>query len=401
MRKERWACIVAHRRMGKTVGCIADLVDHALRTTKENARFAYIAPLFTQAKDVAWLYVKQYATLIPGVSINESELRADFPNGARIRLYGADNYDRMRGLYFDGAVLDEPADFPVNAWPVVIRPALSDRKGWATFIGTPKGKNGFWKIYEAARKDPAWYSAIHRASETGILDKEELTSARAVMGDGMYEQEYECSFESALVGSYWGAELATAREDGRITSVPHQRGISVVTAWDLGMGDSTAIWFAQFVGRERRIIDYYECSGVGLDHYAKVLQDKGYLYGDHILPHDVRVRELGTGKSRLEVLQELGIHNISIAPQLRLDDGIQAVRMSFDDTWFDEHKCELGIEALKQYRASWDEKGKTWRGRPEHDWTSHAADAFRYLTIGHREISSWGKPLRRNLKGMA
>jgi len=400
-RTQRWACVVAHRRAGKTVACIMDLIDAALRADKPDARFAYVAPFYAQAKDIAWQYAKRYGGAVPGAAINESELRIDFPNGARLRLYGADNYDRMRGLYFDGVVLDEPADFPVDAWPMVIRPALSDRKGWATFIGTPKGKNGFWDIYRDAVKDTDWLDLMLKASDTGLIDDDELESARRAMGSDRFEQEYECSFEAAIHGAYWGGEMRQAAKDGRITSVPHERGIQVVTAWDLGVGDSTAIWFAQFIGRERRIIDYYEASGVGLDHYVKVLQDKPYLYGSHILPHDAQVRELGTGKSRLEMLASMGVNGVEICPQLRLDDGIQAVRMSFDNTWFDAERCERGIEALKQYRPGWNDKGKTWKALPEHDWTSHAADAFRYLTVGYRPLAdSWGKPLRRNIKGI-
>ncbi len=401
-RKQRWVCVVAHRRAGKTVACVADLVDAALRTPRDDARFAYVAPFYAQAKDIAWEYLKGMVRPIPGVGINESELRVDLPHGPRIRLYGADNHDRMRGIYLDGVVLDEHADFPANAWPAVIRPALSDRKGWATFIGTPKGKNEFYQVYRDGLNDPEWLTLCLRASETGLIAPDELDAARRAMGRDRYDQEFECSFEAALVGSYWGAEMRKAAEEGRIGKVPHERGIQVVTAWDLGVGDSTAIWFAQFVGRERRIIDYYEASGAGLDHYVKVLQGRGYLYGRHILPHDARVRELGTGKSRIETLASLGVHNVDICPDLFLDDGIQAVRMSLDATWFDAERCERGIEALKGYRASWDEKGKTWRGRPEHDWTSHAADAFRYLTLGYKPMTgTWGKPLRRNLKGIA
>ena len=400
-RKERFACIVAHRRFGKTVGAINDLIRDALTIDRPEVRVGYIAPFYRQAKAVVWDYAKRFTAVIPGVVINESELRIDFPNGARLRLFGADNYDAMRGLYFDAVVLDEPADFPANAWPTVIRPTLSDRKGKATFIGTPKGKNDFWDIYANAKNDPAWFCTMLKASQTGVLDDEELTDARKTMGEERYEQEFECSFEAAIMGSYYGLEMRKADEEGRIGKVPPEPGIKVITAWDLGVGDSTAIWFAQYVGRERRIIDYYESSGVGLDHYAKVLQDKGYIYGSHILPHDVRVRELGSGKSRLEILAGLGINNVEIAPQIGLDDGIQATRLSLPLTWFDEAKCSRGIEALRQYRIDWDEKGKTWRGRPLHDWTSHGADAFRYLSIGYKATDGWSKPMRRNLKGIA
>ncbi|MEM1353155.1 MAG: hypothetical protein AAGF27_12480 [Pseudomonadota bacterium] len=311
-------------------------------------------------------------------------MRIDFPNGSRYRLFGADNYDGMRGLYFDDAALDEPADFPANAWPTVIRPALSDRQGCATFIGTPKGKNDFWDISERARKSEDWFYALHRASETKLLPQHELSAALAEMGEDRYAQEFECSFEAAIIGAYYGREMGRATREGRVSGVPYDPSLPVVTAWDLGMGDSTAIWFAQFAGQERRLVDYYETAGAGLDHYVKVLKEKPYLYAQHILPHDVEVRELGTGKSRREVLSGLGLNDILVAPKLPVDDGIQASRAFIALSWFDEQKCRRGIEALRQYRRDYDEKGRTFRSRPLHDWTSHGADAFRYLVTGYR-----------------
>jgi phage terminase large subunit len=401
-RTERFACLVAHRRCGKTVAAVNDLIRDAFVIRRENVRVAYIAPYYNQSKAIAWDYVKQFTAPIPGIKYNESELRADFPNGARLRLFGADNYDSMRGLYFDAVVLDEPADFPMSAWPTVIRPALSDRKGKATFIGTPKGKNEFWDTYHNAQTDPNWFCAMHKASETGILDQEELDEALRTMGEDRYAQEFECSFEAAIQGAYYGTEMKRLTEDGRIGRVPYDRALGVVTAWDLGVGDSTAIWFAQYAGPEIRIIDYYESSGVGLDHYARVLQEKEYVYDQHILPHDVQVKELGTGKSRLETLDALGIRPVTIAPKLMVDDGIQAVRSMLDKCWFDSERCDRGIEALRQYQRDFDEKGKTWRGRPKHDWTSHGADAMRYLATGYRPMqTNWGEPIRRGLRGIA
>ena len=400
-RKERFAVIVAHRRFGKTVAAINDLIKDALTIQRKNVRVAYIAPYYRQAKAIAWDYLKEYTQNIEGVQINSSELRIDFPNGARIRLFGADNYDAMRGLYFDAVVLDEPADFPANAWPTVIRPSLADRKGRATFIGTPKGKNDFWEIYHYAQTDPNWFCAMYKADETGILDDEELSEAQRTMGEDRYAQEFLCSFEAAIQGAYYAKEMKDAKEATRVTSVPYDPAVSVVTSWDLGIGDSTAIWFAQYVGKEIRLIDYYESSGVGLDHYAKMLSDKGYHYDQHILPHDVRVKELGTGKSRLETLDSLGVKNITIAPQLGVEDGIQAARSMLNRCWFDQTKCERGIEALLQYRREFDERLKTWRGRPLHDWTSHGADSFRYLAVGHKPETDWGSPIKRNLRGLA
>lgn len=400
-RKERYAIIVAHRRFGKTVAAINDLIKDALTIDRPQVRVAYIAPYYRQAKAIAWDYLLEYTKDIEGVEYNVAELRADFPNGARFRLFGADNPDSLRGLYFDHVVLDEPADFPQRAWPTVIRPSLADRKGRATFIGTPKGKNQFYDTFINAKKDKNWYCSLLRASETDILDADELAEAKKAMGDDRYEQEFECSFEASIVGAYYAKEMKTAKQDGRITTVPYDPSIGVVSAWDLGIGDSTAIWMAQYAGQEIRLIDYYENSGVGLDHYAKELSNRGYHFTDHILPHDVQVKELGTGKSRIETLYNLGIQNVTIAPRLSVDDGIQAVRSMLNKCWFDENKCERGVEALTQYRREFDEKLKHWRGRPLHDWTSHGSDAMRYLATGKRDIYEWDQPIRRNLQGIA
>jgi phage terminase large subunit len=401
-RKERFAIIVAHRRFGKTVAAINDLIRSCFEIDRPNVRVAYIAPYLSQAKAVAWDYALEFTRDIPEIKVNHSELRIDFLNGARFRLFGADNYNAMRGLYFDAVVLDEMADFPASAWSNVIRPALADRRGSATFISTPKGKNEFWELWHEAQDDPNWFTAMLKASETSILDQEELDEARRTMGDDRYEQEFECSFEAAIRGAYYAQEMKDAGNDGRITRVPYDPALGVISAWDLGIGDSTSIWFAQVLSTgETRIIDYYESSGVGLDHYAKVLSEKGYHYEQHILPHDVQVKELGTGKSRLETLDALGIRNIEIAPKLSVDDGIQAARTLIARCWFDEENCGRGIEALRQYRREFDEKMKTWRGRPLHDWTSHGADAFRYLAVGYRSQSDWGEPIRRNLRGIA
>jgi hypothetical protein len=400
-RTERFAVLVAHRRFGKTVAAVNDLIRDALTIDLPNVRVAYIAPYLSQSKAVAWDYALEYTKDIPHIKVNHSELRIDFPNGARFRLFGADNYNAMRGLYFDAVVLDEMADFPASAWPTVIRPAIVDRKGRATIIGTPKGKNEFWEMYDYAKNHSEWWCRMFKASETDILDATELEEAKRTMGEDRYEQEFQCSFEAAIQGAYYAQEMKTATTDGRVTNVPYDPAVGVTTAWDLGIGDSTAIFFAQYVGQEIRIIDYYENSGVGLDHYAKVLSKKGYHYSEHILPHDVQVKELGTGKSRIETLDALGISDITIAPRLSVDDGIQAARSMIARCWFDEEDCARGIEALRQYRREFDERLKTWRGRPLHDWTSHGADAFRYLAVGKQTQQDWGEPIRRNLRGIA
>lgn len=382
-RKQRFSCEVVHRRGGKTVSRVNELIRGALTEHLPRPMFGYVAPYLKQAKAVAWDYVKHYcAPLVPhGATFNEAELRADLPNGGRIRLFGADNPDAMRGLYFDGVVLDEYADQDPRIWPV-IRPALSDRLGWADFIGTPKGHNDFYDTYQRALANPGeWYSAIHKASETGLIPEAELQAARRSMTEDQYAQEYECSFEAAIQGAYYGKEMAEAEREKRICRVPYDKATDVITAWDLGIGDATAIWFCQQVGQEYHLIDYVENSGVGLDWYAGELKSRPYVYASHLLPHDVEAKELGTGKSRKEVLEQLGI-KVTVAPKLRVEDGISAVRLVLNRCWFDADRCRRGIEALKQYRTEFDEQRKVFRDKPLHDWTSHGADAMRYLFTG-------------------
>lgn len=387
-RTERFSKIVAHRRFGKTVGCVVDLIQKATTNTRAfpPPRYSYIAPTYTQAKDTAWNYLKYYSAPIPGIEIRESELSVIYPpHGARVRLFGADNYNALRGGYNDGLVLDEPADIDPRAWPEVIRPTLSDSgiEGWATFIGTPKGRNWFWRAdrNESGSELADWFRLTLKASETGILNPKELASVRESLSEEAYAQEYECSFEAAILGAYYAKLMVQAEADGRISGVPHEPTAMVYTSFDLGVRDQTAIWFAQVVGREVRVIDYYEASGVGLDHYVREITSKPYLYAGHIVPHDVQARELGTGKSRLEVLESLGLKNLTIAPMHHVEDGINAVRVLLPRCWFDLKRCSRGIDALKLYRADYDDKLQTLKPRPVHDWTSHAADAFRYLAM--------------------
>lgn len=380
---KRFNVLVCHRRFGKTVLCINELIQRAQRQALEQPRLAYVAPFYKQAKTVAWDYLKHFTRAIPGVKRHETELRVDLPSGARIQLYGADNYDALRGIYLDGVVLDEYAQMRPKAWSEVIRPALADRGGFAIFIGTPKGRNAFHALYEAARLDPAWYARLYRASESGVLSPEELASARAQMSEEEYEQEFECSFQAAIAGAYYGKAMAEAEKQGRITAVPWTPELPVITAWDLGIDDATSIWFAQVAGRELRLIDFYEASGVGLDHYAKVLREKPYAYGEHLLPHDVEVTELGSGKSRYATLANLGLRG-RVVPRHALEDGIAAVRNLLPRCVFERQKTARGVEALRHYRRDWDEALGTFKPRPRHDWASHAADALRYLAVGLR-----------------
>ena len=394
-RRNRWSVLVCHRRAGKTVACVAELVLSALFTTKREARFAYVAPQYNQAKDIAWMYVKRLTADIPGVEYNESELRADLPNGSRIRLYGADNPNRLRGLYLDGVILDEYADMRPSVWGEILRPMLADRQGWAVFIGTPKGHNSFHTIWRRAELDPDWYRMMLRASGSGLIEASELDSAKRSMSEDQFEQEFECSFEAAILGAYYGREMRIAEEQNRICAVAYDPSATVQTAWDLGYSDDTSIWFYQVIRGEIRIIDYHGSSGQDIAYYADLIKSKPYRYGLHWLPHDARAKTLASGgRSTIEQLAEhIGMTSLRIVPMLSVQDGIQAVRMMMPRCYWDRERTEDGVESLKQYQREFDEERKVFRDKPLHDWTSHAADAFRMLAVAWREEEPAKKPV--------
>ena len=393
MDSKRFAVVVAHRRMGKTVSAINHLIRDAVLNHNEAPRYAYIAPTYSQAKRIAWDYLVKYVEPLRAVA-NIAELRVDFW-GRRIQLYGSDNPESLRGQYFDGVILDEIGDQNPKIWTDIIRPALADRKGWCLFIGTPKGHNHFKELRERAIKDEGWGLLEFKASETNVVDAQELHAARVEMGEDKFRQEFECSFDAAVEGSYFGQIINRLESENHIQSIPRDDICRTVTAWDLGMGDSTAIWVAQIAGSEIRLIAYYENHGVGLDNYVKWLRDNDYHKAEHILPHDVQVRELGTGKSRLEVLQDAGLE-IRVAPRMSVDDGIQAVRRLLPRCWFNVPNVQIGLNCLRNYRRAYDEKRKIFFERPLHDWSSHGSDAFRYLAIGLDETAStWGESINK------
>lgn len=392
-RLQRWAVIVAHRRCGKTVATLNDALARALTCRYPHGRYAYVAPFLAQAKEVAWEYLKRFAAPVMATK-NEAELWIELVTGARLRVHGADNPDRLRGQYLDGVVLDEYADMRPSVWGEVIRPMLADRQGWAVFIGTPRGRNEFFRVWDDARQSPDWYAIVLRASETGVLPADELAAARREMTAEQYEQEFECSFEAAILGAYYGREIAQAEAEGRITSVAVDAEAPVHTAWDLGIGDSTAVWFFQVAGQEVRVVDHYENSCQPLSHYVSVINSKSYKRGTDWLPHDARIRSLTDGRTRVETLVDLG-RSPRIVPDHKLMDGINAARLTIPRCWFDAKRCRDGIEALRQYRAEYDEKTKTYKDYPRHDWASHTADAFRYLSVAWRELAAPPPPKRR------
>ena len=358
-RNQRWAVIVAHRRCGKTVACINDLIVKALLENKKHAQYAYIAPFYSQAKSVAWRYLERFSEPVLAKA-NQSELWVELINGARIRLFGADNPDALRGNFLDGVVMDEMADMKPSVWGEIIRPLLADRLGWATFIGTPKGHNAFYDIYNEATKKPNWYVKVLRADQTMLLPQSELDDAKATMSDNQYEQEFLCSFEAAILGAYYGQEMRRITDLERITTVEYDPMFPCHTAWDLGFNDSTSIWWFQVVYGEIRVLDHHSSNGQAIPFYTMLLDQKedefGYKYGFHYLPHDARAKTLASGgKSIIEQISaKIDIKHLKIVPNLSLQDGIQATRLALTRTWFD-NRCEEGIECLRQYQREWDD----------------------------------------------
>ena len=391
-RTERWAVIVAHRRCGKTVACINDLIVKALIENKKHGQYAYIAPFYSQAKSVAWRYLERFSEPVM-TKANQSELWVELINGSRIRLFGADNPDALRGNFLDGVVMDEMADMKPSVWGEIIRPLLADRLGWATFIGTPKGHNAFYDIYNEATKKPNWYTKVLRADQTMLLPQSELDDAKATMSENQYEQEFLCSFEAAILGAYYGQEMRRITDLDRITTVDYDPMFPCHTAWDLGFNDSTSIWWFQVVYGEIRVLDHHSSNGQAIPFYTGLLKQKedefGYNYGYHYLPHDARAKTLASGgKSIIEQFAtKIDIKHLKIVPNLSIQDGIQATRLALTRAWFD-NRCEEGIECLRQYQREWNDDKKCFNDRPKHDFTSHSADAFRYLSIVWKDEDS-------------
>lgn len=381
----RFNVLVCHRRFGKTVFCVNEIIKKALINTRKRPQYAYIAPTMKQAKLIAWDYVKQYTRAIPHMKYNESELKCTFPNGAKLFVLGAENPDSLRGLYLDGVVLDEVAQMPSQVWSEVIRPTLADRKGWAIFIGTPKGQNFFYDIYQKGVKLKDWHTVILKASETFVMDPKELQAQKEEMGKDVYDQEFECSFTAAIQGTYYGHLIEQADQEGRIKNIAWEPSMPVCTAWDIGL-DTTSIWFFQNIVGEIRIIDYYQ-NTEPLPHYVKVVKDKPYIYDYHILPHDSKHRSYETGKTRLEQFRKLGL-KCRVAPKYPIKEGIIMTRAIIPMCYFDKDKCNEGLVALRNYRAQFNEKQGIFLDTPLHDKFSHGADAFRYLASGMKKYTN-------------
>lgn len=419
---KRFAALVLHRRAGKTTGVInhhqryatddalerrrllylkPDLSErqlHELINPPGGRHYGHIMPARNQAKLVVWDKLKFYAKPIPGIKINESELLIKYPRGHKLQLFGADDPDALRGPAFSGLSFDEYSQQPRNIFSEVLSKALADHLGYAIFLGTIKGKDHLYKTHGAFSGDPqafALWQDIDRslATEDGItiqMLQQAMEDDRKLVGQGLmtqdeFDQEWYLSADAAIQGAWYAKEMAAVKAEGRITRVPIERGLPVDTDWDLGMDDSMAIVFSQSLrSSEVRVVDYYENSGEGLAHYVKVLADKGYSYGRHYPPHDIKVRELGTGKSRKETAANLGLKFEEPLLPLPITDGIDATRLFLAQCWFNEATTGLLIECLRNYRKAFNARLSEFTGTPVHDRFSHGADAFRGLAVRYK-----------------
>jgi len=383
----RFACLAIHRRFGKSVFAINECIDGALTCPLPNARFFYVAPTMKQARSIVWDYLKEFTRGIPDMRFYETDLRAEFPNGARIQLSGAENFETLRGNYVDGVVLDEWGNMSPQIWREVLRPALADRKGWVIFLGTPNGKNHFYDSYKEAEATEGWLARTYSALDTKLIDAEELEAARKTMGEEEFRQEFLCDWSAAVRGGYYGAEMSRLKMEGRVLNIPHARQLPVDISMDLGMDDATSVWFTQSVGNELRCLAYHEWTNTSLldimDEMRRMPFDQ-YRYGKAFLPHDAEVRSLNDGKTRTEMLENSHMfEEVIVTPRIPVADGINAVRQLMPQIYMDRIKCSRGIDCLDNYRKQHDPKTGIFKDTPVHDKFSNGADSFRYLAINH------------------
>jgi phage terminase large subunit len=380
---KRWIFVVAHRRAGKTVALCNQVIRKALENKRPfpPPRYAYIGPSFAQAKDLVWGYYKHYTSVLPQVKVTEGDLQIILSNGAMINLYGGSAaYERMRGLYFDGVVADEYPLLNPSMLGSVIRPCLADYQGWAVISGTSAGDDHFHELKKRAEKEfDQWDLYSIPVTQTDALLEEEVREMRKDMTSDEFAREMMCSFDAPIEGSYYGEVLNDISLAGQITGVPYDPNALVFTSWDLGIDDETVVWFLQRCGRELHVIDFLQNTGKGLEFYVNQIKAKPYAYGCHVLPHDIKARELGTGVSRKEVLDAM-LPNLFVCPPHTVEDGISATRANIRMMWIDKVRCEPGVMALRNYH-------KTAAGKPHHNWASHAADALRYGCVAINMIS--------------
>ena len=410
----RFIVLVLHRRAGKTTAVLNHIQRYAVDSALERERleflikdksvinellrkrrlYAYIAPTYKQAKNIAWQILKDISKDIPGLLKNEAELYIQYPNGSRITLFGSENVDALRGIGLAGGASDEDSQQPSNLFSEVISKCLADFLGFWIFLGTPKGKNEFYRRYKNAQTTEGW-QAVFRTIDDSLREEEDFTISvlrqsleddRKIVEQGLmtqeeFDQEWYCSFESAVKGAIFAKALALARKERRIGGVPHDASQKVFTVWDLGKGANMAVGFYQRSFNQVKKIDYWEGSGnEGLPTAIKVVLEKSYVYGGHFAPHDINAIDLSTGKTRIEAAKKLGI-DFKVVPMMRVNERINAGQLMFSKLWIDENKCIRWLDAISQYQREWDEKLGKFKDEPLHNWASHGADEFTYAAI--------------------
>jgi len=361
--------------------------------------YYYFFPTFRQGKRVLWDGIGgdgfRFMDHFPEGIVadrNSTEMKIRLRNGSIFQIIGTDNLDMsIIGANPVGCVFSEYALQSPKAWDLM-RPVLRENGGWAAFLYTPRGRNHGFSLYEQGLDNPNdWFVQLLTSADTArddgspIITRSDIEEEiRSGMPPELAEQEFNCSFNAGMEGNYYGDLLTEAEEDGRITHVTHNPRNRVITCWDLGVDDATAIWFFQVVNHERFFIDYEESRGKSFEYYAKILLEKPYIYETHVFPADIRNRDVSIPGTRKDIAFSLGIRPIREAPKWHIADGINSVRMMIKTSYFDEKKCKIGLEALRNYRKEWDEGRREFKPAPLHDWTSHAADALRAGAVGYQ-----------------
>lgn len=398
-----------HRRAGKDEVC---LHRAAVAMFERQGSYWHCLPEYGQGRKAIWTAINAHTgrrridEAFPEVlreNVNDNEMFIRMKNGSTWQVIGSDRYDATVGAGVAGVTYSEWALANPSAW-AYHRPMLEENNGWAAFITTPRGHNHAKAMFDHAMQSPDWFAELLDINQTGALtakqQQEALVEYQALYGEDVgraqFEQEYLCSFNAAILGAFYALEMAKVRSEGRIDRdlvVPV--GIQVHRAWDLGVGDDTSIWWFASVGPQIYIVDHYAASGVGLEHYAEVIEQRkhkhGWRDGNDYVPHDAKIKEWGSGRTRVETMQQIGLHPM-LVPHAAVSDGINAVRRTLPLCVFHARTEATGVAALEQYRREWDDEKKAFRANAVHDWTSHPADAFRYLALAWRPSTATQRP---------
>jgi phage terminase large subunit len=389
------AICIWHRRAGKDEVCLhwaaSSMIDHP-------ATYWHMLPVYSQGRKAIWTAVNPHTgkrridEAFPHelrANTNEQEMFIRLKNGATWQVLGSDRYDAAAGSPPYGITFSEWALSNPASW-AYLAPIVLENDGWAVFITTARGRNHAKTMLDMAQTRQDWFSEVRAMTEAAV-EAQRLEYA-GIFGkeaaDALIDQEYYCSFEAAILGAYWGKEMLLAEQQGRICDVPVNTDLPVHIAWDIGVDDAMAIWAFQVYPDHIDVVDYYEGHGQGFDHYCEWLDERGYHRTDWV-PHDAKVREVGApgARTRFETLVTLG-RKPALVPNETLMDGINAARKTIPFARFDRKRTAQGVERLRSYRTEWDEKARAFKKTPDHNWASHGADAWRYLSI------AWRAPMR-------